>query len=382
MTNNGFKKEELEKARIIVAGCGALGNEVLKNLALMGVGNLVIVDFDNVEPHNLGKSVLFSMIKDSPGRPKVEVASEALKMISPGINIKAVNGDISADVGLGEIRKADVVIGCVDNRLARYCINRLCMRAGVPWIDGGISGLEGMARIFEPGKNCYACTLSNEDIEEMKRRLSCAANIHRAVETGRAPTTPLVASVIGAVQAQEAIKLVHNKYSNNVISETLSEKMLIYDGNHLTFSTVNLKAYDDECSVHEEWRPVIKASVTEKSTIKDVLSSVRLQIAATSATLLLINDCFVDYIYDKATNEPHRVMLPGRRVEEFIRQSPILSRKPLSSYYQNEIRSFHRDSPYLDMTLEQIGIPPHDILKMRCGIKGVYRDRDFFIEMK
>lgn len=366
----------------MVVGCGALGNEVLKNLALMGVGNIVIVDFDSVEPLNLGRSVFFTQTPDLIGKSKTEVVAEAIRKLSPSTDITTIKGNISADVGLGVVKDMDVVIGCVDNRWARYCINRICMRAGVPWIDGGISELEGTVRIFEPGKNCYACTLSNEDLTEMKNRFSCAGNIRRAVETQSAPTTSLIASVIGAIQVQEALKILHNIHSETQIYETLSGKMLVYDGKHLNFSTVLIEAYDDECSVHDLWKPVIKSSISEKTTIKETLSVIKLQLGAYSSTLLLVNDCFVDYIYDKDTDEKYTVMLPGRYLQDYVKNSPILSRKPLSSYYQNEIWKFHRDSPYLDLTLQEVGIPNHDILKMRCGIKGLYRERDYFIEMQ
>ena len=54
-----FKKERVKNARVLVAGCGALGNEVVKNLALFGVGHIYVVDFDRIELSNLTRSVLF-----------------------------------------------------------------------------------------------------------------------------------------------------------------------------------------------------------------------------------------------------------------------------------------------------------------------------------
>lgn len=48
-----WKQEEVRNAKIMVAGAGALCNEALKNLALLGVGNILIVDFDRIEYHNL-----------------------------------------------------------------------------------------------------------------------------------------------------------------------------------------------------------------------------------------------------------------------------------------------------------------------------------------
>src|SRR5690348_14656367 len=54
-----WNQERLRNARVLVAGVGALGNEVLKNLALVGVGHLLLIDFDRVEYSNLSRTVLF-----------------------------------------------------------------------------------------------------------------------------------------------------------------------------------------------------------------------------------------------------------------------------------------------------------------------------------
>lgn len=53
-----FSQERIRNARFMVVGCGALGNEVLKNLALFGAEHIVLVDFDEVEAGNLSRSVL------------------------------------------------------------------------------------------------------------------------------------------------------------------------------------------------------------------------------------------------------------------------------------------------------------------------------------
>ena len=60
-----FKQERLERANVMVVGCGALGNEVLKNLALFGVGHLVVVDFDTIEPSNLTPPICGYPVKNS-----------------------------------------------------------------------------------------------------------------------------------------------------------------------------------------------------------------------------------------------------------------------------------------------------------------------------
>ena len=128
--NTCFEQQRVSAARIMVVGCGALGNEVLKNLVLLGVEHLIVVDFDVVEVGNLSRSVLFSKKDAEQHRLKVDVVAERLQAMNPLLDIQTICGDIAYDVGLGLVRRQDVVIGCVDSRWARYCINRLCMRAG------------------------------------------------------------------------------------------------------------------------------------------------------------------------------------------------------------------------------------------------------------
>ena len=69
-----WQQEVVRNATVMVVGAGALGNEVLKNLALMGIGNILICDFDTIEDSNLSRSVLFRTT--DRGRRKVDAAAE------------------------------------------------------------------------------------------------------------------------------------------------------------------------------------------------------------------------------------------------------------------------------------------------------------------
>src|SRR5277367_6713270 len=78
-----WDQERLAGARVLVIGAGALGNEILKNLALLGIGRVFIADRDRVENSNLSRSILFR--ERDCGRPKAEVAAERAAEIYPGI---------------------------------------------------------------------------------------------------------------------------------------------------------------------------------------------------------------------------------------------------------------------------------------------------------
>jgi adenylyltransferase/sulfurtransferase len=367
-----------------VVGCGALGNEVLKNLVLMGVTKIVAVDFDIVETGNLTRSILFRKEDAEKRRRKVDVVAERLKEINPDAEVKTICGDIAYDVGLGLVRKMDVIIGCVDSRWARFCINRLAMRAGRPWVDGGIEGLEGTARVFAPGKNCYACNLGPEGLKEMKRRMPCTGIIRRMEAAGSAPTTSIVASVIGAIQVQEALKIILALQATRGRAEngelriengewtSLCGRMLYYEGGHMTVRTAEYQAYDDDCTEHELWTPVLKTQVDTTMTAGEALAHWQEELSCTDVTLCLRNDCYVDYVSRRDNDERTPVMLPGRQVEAYIEHDSNLRGLQTNALYQHEYREVGKDFPYPEQTLAQLGIPQEDIVHVKADGKDVY----------
>lgn len=369
--NSPFSQEVLAAARVMVIGCGALGNEVLKHLALMGVGRLTVVDFDRVEADNLPRSVLFTAADAEAGRPKVEAAAERLRQLSPGVTVVPVNGDIACDVGLGLIRQHDVLIGCVDSRWARYCINRLAMRAGKPWVDGAIDGLEGTARVFMPGRNCYACSLGPEGLRDMSRRLSCAGVVRRDIAAGKAPTTSVAASVIGAVEVQEAVKLLHRKALQAGELTSLCGKMFYYEGRHLTTRLVDFRAYDADCAVHDEWTPVRHMPLTTATAAGEALRLLKRELDEPAVSILLADDCFADYVVRRDTDQRYEVMLPGRRVAAYVDSLAALRGLPFSNLYQHEWRTVDDAFPYPELTLGQLGIPAQAVLPVDTG-HGTY----------
>ena len=360
-----FRQERLKQANVMVVGCGALGNEVLKNLALFGVEHLVVVDFDTIEPSNLTRSILFSRADAETRRHKATVAAERLRDINPAIHVLPLVGDICHDVGLGLLRRMDVVVGCVDNRWARYCLNRLCMRAGVPWVDGGIDGLEGTARVFVPGKNCYACNLGPEALKDLSYRLSCSAAIRWNEEAGRVPTTPVIASIIGAVQAQEAVKLLHPDELADGELTSLCGKMLYYEGQHLAARIANFAGYDDDCPVHERWEPVEKADLTTDRPIGEALDSLAGKLGCRDPEIVLRDHCFVDYLTVRKDERRVATLLPDYAIARFLEEEPSLRHLPFHALYQHEIKTVGKDFPYPELTLAQVGIPPWSVLHVR-----------------
>lgn len=350
-----FCQQTLCDAHVMVVGCGALGNEVLKNLVLMGIGHLIVVDFDRVEASNLTRSVLFR--RSDVGCSKTEVVCKRLKELNPELDVLAIDGDITHDVGLGLISRMDVVVGCTDNRLARFMINRHCMRLGKTWIDGGIYDLEGTVRVFVPGQNCYACNLGPEGLSELQRRMPCSRTIRRQEVAGSAPTTSIIASIIGAVQVQEAIKVLQGE------GTLLTGKMFCYEGEHNTTRYVDFCAYDDDCAEHDRWYPVLHSTLHTHMTVSEALAA----LGGVHPQIVLREDVFVDHIYRRQDDQRFTLMCPGRRVVQLIDKHEILRGSLLSDFYQNEYRIIDHTFPYPELTLEQLGIPANDILDTNGG---------------
>ncbi len=236
-----WERERVQTAKVMVVGAGALGNEVIKNLALMGVGHLFIVDFDHIEAANLARSVLFR--DQDTGRPKAETAAARAKALNSDIRVQYFHGDVTHELGLGVVRRMDVIVGCLDNREARLALNRFAYWTNRPWVDGAIQELLGLVRVFIPGEGaCYECTLTEQARRELSLRYSCPLLARTNILLGKVPTTPTIASIIGGIQSQEALKLLH--------------KMPVQSGSVTHFNgmtnEVHTSAYlpDDDCESH------------------------------------------------------------------------------------------------------------------------------------
>lgn len=200
-----WDQDLVRAAHAVVAGAGALGNEVLKNLLLLGWGSITVVDFDTVEASNLSRSVLFR--SGDVGEAKVAAAARAARELNPGCRVVAVEDDLRTGLGAGLLRRADVVLGCLDNVAARVALSQLAGQAGVLLIDGGLTTWEGTLRLFLPPQGpCYVCGLTADDLRDLTLRHSCLAYRVRAESARGIPTTPTVASTIGAAMVQQAMR--------------------------------------------------------------------------------------------------------------------------------------------------------------------------------
>ena len=132
------KQQDLEALRIAIIGLGSVGSVVAEGLARIGVRELVLIDDDLVEEHNLDR--LLNAHKRDIGRAKTDVAEEAIRRASTAESIAIINHrkKIQHREAYAAAKDCDILISCVDSPVARDLLNRTAYRDGIPVVDGGV----------------------------------------------------------------------------------------------------------------------------------------------------------------------------------------------------------------------------------------------------
>jgi adenylyltransferase/sulfurtransferase len=348
-----WEREKVRDARVMVVGAGALGNEVVKNLALMGIGSVYIVDFDKIEAANLSRSILFRE-KDG-GREKSQIAAARAKEINPDINVQYLHGDVTTEIGLGVFRRMDVIIGCLDNREARLAVNRFAYWMNKPWVDGAIQELLGLVRVFIPGDGaCFECTLTEQARRDLALRYSCPLLARQNILLGKVPTTPTIASIIGAMQAQEALKLIH-------AMPVEPGKVTHFNGytNHL-HTTAYLP--DADCESHWIYGEVNELPLrAESSTLRELLELVQADLGENA--VLELDQELVLSLNCLNCNTSEQVLKPLSAVTFEAGHCPNCGHMR----EVNLTHTIHGDEDFADRTLASVGVPPLHILRATNG---------------
>ena len=144
---DGWDQEVVNNGSIMIVGVGALGCEIAKDFALMGIGKLILVDLDLIETSNLSRQMLFR--PGDEGRPKAEVAAERLKEMNPYLEVDYYFEKLQK-LPMSVYEESDVVIMALDNYNARLDLNKICLRLEKPCVEGGTVGFEGHVQVIIP----------------------------------------------------------------------------------------------------------------------------------------------------------------------------------------------------------------------------------------
>lgn len=372
-----FKKERVKNARVLVAGAGALGNEVVKNLALFGIGHIYVVDFDQIEISNLTRSVLFREEDAYNHSFKADIVAKRAMEINPQIKVTPIVGNLFSEVGFGLYKSVDVIIGCLDSRIARYLLNRLALRAGKTWIDGSIENMTGVVRVYTPGVSCYECGLSREEFNNIMLRTGCADVVRTQGNAGRVATTPISASIIGAMQVQEAMKIIHLSDNEPAPFKTLQGKMLRYEGMTNAVNIYKYASWKSTCPAHERWDNVIKAeNLSAEDSVSETIAKLKEILNVKVVEINMLNNKFIDKIISDKPEKEFCIKLPESKLEDYIKHNEELRKLSYKTlFHKSFIENIDDTFPYPEMSLKDIGIPLFDIMQVSTD-KG-----QFFVEL-
>lgn len=198
----------IRSGTVLMVGAGAIGNEVCKNLGLLGIGKIILVDPDKVAASNLNRCVFFRP-EDDGVKYKVDAVAERLVELATDTRVEphAVPIQEAPDT----VWNADLVLVGVDNHYARFLLNakNFTLKPPRPLINGAMGrDFVSVEVLAPPHTACLVCSWSQEFLEHV------VANEVRAhcdpffVDTlPRFPMISFVTSVIGAIMAWEATRV-------------------------------------------------------------------------------------------------------------------------------------------------------------------------------
>lgn len=220
-----FDQDYMANLNVLVVGAGALGNETIKNLVLLGCGNIDIYDFDTIEEHNLTRSVLFN--ENDIGKNKAETIAEKGKQLDPNIIINYFTSDITFSLTPSKVQKYDIVFCCVDNFESRIYLNKICFLMKIDLVNMGMDSRYQSTEIFpfssEDSCSCYECNLPYSVYDRLKKRYSCGGLKKLSYIEKKIPTT-IITSSMASFGVSLGLRLGHNNIykSTKLFIDTIS----------------------------------------------------------------------------------------------------------------------------------------------------------------
>ncbi|MDP2167400.1 MAG: HesA/MoeB/ThiF family protein [Thermodesulfovibrionales bacterium] len=211
-------QERLKRSTVFIAGAGGLGSPVSIYLAVAGIGNIRICDFDSPDWSNLNRQILHN--HNRIGTNKAVSAKQTLTEMNPDIKVTAFTEKITADNADSIAGDADIIVDCMDNFPTRFVLNETAIRKGIPLVFGSIWGMEGrLSFIKVPETPCLRCIYPEAPPSEVF------------------PVVGATPGVIGSLQALEVIKYLTG------VGENLKGRLMVWNGVKTEFK--NYKAYKD-----------------------------------------------------------------------------------------------------------------------------------------
>lgn len=216
-------QDKLTKAKILCIGAGGLGSPALTYLSIMGIGNIDIIDYDNVEFSNLNRQFIFT--EKNINQNKAVLTKKYIKNINKKLNCKIYTEKLTDKNITAILKNYNIVLDCTDNLKTKLLINNYALNLNIPVIHGAIFGYEGYVTILQKNKICLNCIYTHLKINEC---------------TNYGVYGPS-AGIVGIIQASETIKFLIKK-------ETLNRKIFFINLKNLKCKLININK-NNTCNV-------------------------------------------------------------------------------------------------------------------------------------
>jgi molybdopterin/thiamine biosynthesis adenylyltransferase len=334
----------MKKKTLVVAGAGGnTGSHLLPHLVRMSqVERLILVDPDVYEESNVAVQNIDSQ---DIGKPKVAAQADKLRKIDPNLDVTALQERIE-DVPRGLLR-CDLLVSCLDSRVARQHVNEIAWRLHSPWIDCGVLGSQNLARVnlysTEPDAPCLECAWGPDDYSLLEQQYLCAAGSGTAFPT-------MASSALGALAAS-MMALEITRILSGEMTEPLAAKQVLFDAqNHIVRTSTSRR--NPSCRFdHRAWDLQLWRCKPESTTVGTALNAL--------GSLRIEGHRFVqDLICPSCHHQEHSL-----RLNRPLARCSVCGRRMASSSF-GSLESLNQETAgeFAELTLAQIGLRAGDIV--------------------
>ena len=249
-----YSQEKLKGLTVFAAGAGGSGSPVIMQLALMGVGTIIICDFDIIEDTNLNRQFLHD--EDRIGMNKAKSAALSVKRVNSHINIIVREEKIDRDNIDGLVGDSAIIFDNVDDLEAKFILSECAVRKGIPHVISSNIERSSYAAIFHtPHTPCFHCCYD-------KSRLNVAREFHAELSGWERVGNPVVSPPLflsAGFAVGEAIKIVlgfenpaynrfflFNNQSSSIFPHTMGFKRITYPFSMHFINTAKRHGFDWE----------------------------------------------------------------------------------------------------------------------------------------
>ncbi|MDP9316780.1 MAG: ThiF family adenylyltransferase [Chloroflexota bacterium] len=130
--------QRLRRLSVAVIGCSGTGSPLVEQLFRLGVGELVLVDDDQMEDRNINRILNSTMQDVRDERPKVDVLGDAIRRAELGTNVITIRKNLWDPDVIRAVAQCDIVFGCMDTVDGRFLLNMLATYYTIAYFDIGV----------------------------------------------------------------------------------------------------------------------------------------------------------------------------------------------------------------------------------------------------